>query len=144
MVRILHMRYVCIVDPAFRFLHVEVLIIFCLYEQKLIQISGILVNANFVTRAIGTRAKRLATSLAAELEHVFVPHSTKLLGSKRLINFLTVLPPHIVHLHIVYVHHSAIRLLAAMMSNSVLHPFQSLLFSFCTFCLVGVMIIYCS
>ena len=104
-------------------------------------------NASFIPRAIGTCAKRLATSLVAEVLHVFLPHSTKLSGSKRLnnlIHFLIVLPPHIVHWHIVYVHYVAIRLLAAMVTNPVLHPFQNLLFSFCTFCLVGIMIIYCS
>ena len=135
-----------IVDSTFFFLHVEVPIIFLLYDQKLVLVSGKPVNLSFVPRALATRAKRLATSLVAEAFHVIVPHSTKLSGSQRLhiiSHFFAILLPHIVHWHIVYVHYFAIRLKAAMMTNPALHPFQSLLLSFCTFCVVGIMIIYC-
>ena len=78
-----------IVDSAFFFLHVEVLIICVLYDQKLALVSGKLVNTSFTPRAFSTRAKRLATSLVAEARHVILPHSTKLSALSKFENFET-------------------------------------------------------
>ena len=44
----------------------EFAVIFVLYDQKLVLVSGKLVNTSFIPRAFATRAKRLATSLVAE------------------------------------------------------------------------------
>ena len=124
---------------------VKMLKVLILHHLQLVRISGKLVNASFVPRAFHTHAKRLATSLVAEIDHILFTHTTKLSFCKRFTkctNFWLILPANIADWDIVCVHYVAIQLLAAMEFNPVLHPYHSLLFSFCTFCLVSIMVVY--